>query len=196
MGRGSWGLGSGYRFPPRPLGAWRREQGSPASPQAELRSTSPEQTSALRCPPYLSPRLCKPLSSVTPAAAKRTGQAERGRERQRKRGGKATSHLGSHLEPLPLLPQLTTCVDVGRGTQAPGPAGTRRKGGPVSRLRRRDTHSAAMTVRARGAGEGSSPREADVSARYVRSAAAPMKEASGWRWRARVRASRRLPDRW
>ncbi|KAF4025228.1 hypothetical protein G4228_017103 [Cervus hanglu yarkandensis] len=48
---------------------------------------------------------------------------------------------------------------------------------------------------ARGAGEGSGPREADVSARYVRSAPAPMKEAGGRRWGPAVRAGRRLPDR-
>lgn len=48
------------------------------------------------------PTLSNPCSSVTPEAAKRTWQAERGRERER--GVEATSHLGSHFEPLPLLP--------------------------------------------------------------------------------------------
>lgn len=107
LGLGAGELGSGVRLqvPARPLGAWRGEQGSPASPQAELRSTSPEQTSTLRCPPYLSPRLSKPLSSVTPAAAKRTGQAERGRERQRKREAeRQPAILAAILNPSPCSP--------------------------------------------------------------------------------------------
>lgn len=64
------------------------------------------------------PTLSNPCSSVTPEAAKRTWQAERGRERER--GVEATSHLGSHFEPLPLLPPEHHMFGCGQTNPGPG----------------------------------------------------------------------------
>lgn len=68
-------------------------------------------------------------------------------------------------------------------------------------FRRLATFQGVSAFWARGgewrAGEGRDPLEADVSARYVRSASAPMKEASrAGVGSARARAPWGLPDRW
>lgn len=123
------GLGSGYRLMPV-LGCWRGEQRSTASPQGGLRSTGPEQIATLkRSIPHLSSH-SNPVSSMTPEAAKRTGQAERGRERER--GGETTSHLGSHFEPLPLLPPAHHMFGGGQRNPGLGSCRSREERGPCS----------------------------------------------------------------
>lgn len=152
----SWAerMGSGVRLQAHagPWGAGKKNRDQQPLPkkQTALRSTGLEQTSSLgvphTCPHTVRPLLCDDSCSSQGNRASRKGR-ERKRNRQRE-AERRPAILAAILNPSPCSPRHTTCLDVGRLTQALGPAGARRKGGPASSLGRLDTHAAAT------AGEG------------------------------------------
>ena len=162
------GLGSGYRLS-QPLGAGDGSRDQLASSQAALRSTAQARYLPSSVP-HTCPYIVLPTPLLGDSCGNQENRASREREREKERGGEATSHLGSHFEPLPLLPPDTPHVWMWAEEprpwvlQKPG-----RKGALSHRLGWRNTHTAAMTG-GRDKEEGSrkvqrGPRQAGVRLR-------------------------------